>query len=85
MDAMSEEAPVTTHLTIKLFATFQRGRFTLETREFAEPPTVAEIVDGLAIPRAEVGVMLVNGSHVEFDDRPADGSTVAIFPVIGGG
>jgi len=76
---------VTGHLTIKLFATFQRGRLAVQAREFTEPPTLGEIVDELAIPRAEVGVMMVNGRHADFDDRPEDGGVVAIFPVIGGG
>ncbi len=72
-------------LTIKLFASFQRGRFAIETRAYPESPTVGEIVDELEIPRPEVGVMMVNGRNVEFDDRLADGSVLAVFPVIGGG
>ena len=72
-------------LTIKLFASFQRGRFAIEERAYAESPTVGEVVDELTIPRSEVGVMMVNGRNVEFDDRPAEGSVLAIFPVIGGG
>jgi molybdopterin converting factor small subunit len=76
---------VSVQLTIKLFASFQRGRFAVETRAYPESPTVGEVVDELAIPRAEVGVMMVNGRNVEFDDRPAEGGVLAIFPVIGGG
>ena len=72
-------------LTIKLFAGFQRGRFAIGTRAYPESPTVGDVVDELAIPRSEVGVMVVNGRNVEFDDRPAEGSVLAIFPVIGGG
>ena len=72
-------------LTIKLFASFQRGRFVIETRAYPESSTVGEIVDELAIPRSEVGVMMVNGRNVEPDHRPADGDVLAIFPVIGGG
>jgi molybdopterin converting factor small subunit len=72
-------------LTIKLFASFQRGRFAVDTRAYEAHPTVGEVVDGLAIPRPEVGVMMVNGRHVEFDHRPADGDVLAVFPVIGGG
>ena len=60
-------------LTVKLFASFQRGRFAIEQRAYPEPPTVGEVVDELAIPRSEVGVMMVNGRNVEFDDRPAEG------------
>ncbi len=72
-------------LTIKLFASFQRGRFAIEKRAYPESPTVGEVVDELSIPRSEVGVMMVNGRNVEFDDRPAEGGVLAIFPVIGGG
>jgi sulfur-carrier protein len=76
---------VSVQLTIKLFASFQRDRFAVDKRAYPESPTVGEIVDELAIPRSEVGVMMVDGRNVEFDDRPADGSVLAIFPVIGGG
>jgi molybdopterin synthase sulfur carrier subunit len=76
---------VSVQLTVKLFASFQRGRFAIEQRAYAASPTVGEIVDELTIPRSEVGVMMVNGRNVEFDHRPAAGSVVAIFPVIGGG
>lgn len=72
-------------LTIKLFASFQRGRFAIETRAYPESPTVGEIVDELEIPRPEVGVVMVNGRNAGFDDRPAEGSVLAVFPVIGGG
>ena len=72
-------------LTVKLFAGFQRGRFVIETRSCAAPPTVGEVVDALGIPRPEVGVMMVNGRNAELGDRTADGDVLAIFPVIGGG
>lgn len=85
--ATGSEVPckVSVQLTVKLFAGFQRGRFAIETRAYPGSPTVGEIVDALAIPRSEVGVMMVNGRNVELDDRPAEGSVLAIFPVIGGG
>jgi molybdopterin synthase sulfur carrier subunit len=76
---------VSMQLKIKLFAGFQRGRFAIEKRAYPASPTVGEIVDELAIPRSEVGVMMVNGRNVEFADRPAEGGVLAIFPVIGGG
>ena len=72
-------------LKVKLFANFQRGRFAAETRPYAASPLIGEIVDELGIPRAEVGVMMVNGRNAELGDRPADGDVLAIFPVIGGG
>lgn len=84
-DRIGGQVFVPVQLTIKLFAGFQRDRFAIETRAYAEPPTVGEIVDGLAIARAEVGVMMINGRNAEFDDRPAAGDVLAVFPVIGGG
>jgi molybdopterin converting factor small subunit len=76
---------VAVRLTVKLFASFQRGRFVTQVSEYADSPTIGEIVDSLAIPRAEVGVMMVNGRNAEFGDRAASDGVVAIFPVIGGG
>jgi sulfur carrier protein ThiS len=72
-------------VTIKLFASFQRGRLAIEVREYPEATTVAEIARDLHIPAAEIGVVLVNGRHVTLDDRPAAGDVLAFFPVIGGG
>lgn len=72
-------------MTIKLFASFQKGRFAVETREYPPATTVEEIVNDLHIPKGEIGVMLANGRHVSFDHCPDVGDVLAIFPVIGGG
>jgi sulfur-carrier protein len=72
-------------LTIKLFASFQKGRFAVATREYPPSTTVEDIVNDLHIPKVEIGVLMVNGRHVTFDDCPAGGDVLAIFPVIGGG
>ena len=72
-------------LTIKLFATFQKGRFAVETREYRPSTTVGDIVEELHIPKVEIGVLMVNGRHVTLDHCPAGGDVLAIFPVIGGG
>lgn len=72
-------------VTVKLFATFRQGRFEREERELAPGATTGDLVDGLAIRRAEVGVLLVNGRHAGFDRALAPGETVSIFPLIGGG
>ena len=72
-------------MTIKLFASFQRGRFAVETRDYPPFTSVAEIAHDLKIPVTEIGVVLVNARHVELDFCPAAGDILAIFPVIGGG
>ena len=72
-------------VTIKLFASFQKGRFAVETREYPPSTTVEDIVDDLHIPKVEIGVVMVNGRHVTLDHCPDDGDVLAVFPVIGGG
>jgi sulfur carrier protein ThiS len=80
---MTSTRPVS--VTIKLFASFQKGRFAIASRAYPESTTVAAIARDLKIPVAEIGVVLVNARHVELDHRPAAGDVLAIFPVIGGG
>lgn len=72
-------------VTVKLFATFQRGRFAIASREYEPGTTIEQIATELAIPLAEIGVIMVNSRHAELDYRPQGGDTIAIFPVIGGG
>lgn len=72
-------------VTIKLFGIFQKGRFAVEKREYPPSTTVAEIVNDLHIPKAEIGVLMVNSRHVTLDHSPAADDVLAIFPVIGGG
>lgn len=72
-------------VTIKLFASFQKDRSAREEREVADGTRVRQIVEALGIEAGEVGVVMVNGRHVEFDDELRPDDVLAIFPVIGGG
>lgn len=72
-------------ITVKLFATFRTDRFDIEAREYPEGTTVAAIVDDLQLPREQLGILMINGRHVELDRVLADGETLAIFPLVGGG
>jgi sulfur carrier protein ThiS len=72
-------------VTIKLFATFRAGRFEAAQRECPAGTTIASLLRDLGIAPEEVGVLLVGGRHVTFDHVPAQGDTVAIFPLLGGG
>ena len=72
-------------LTVKLFATFRQGRFEVAALERPAGTTVGGLVDELAIPRGEIGFVLVRGRHAELDHQPAPGDTVSIFPLVGGG
>jgi len=72
-------------VTVKLFATFRIGRFSIEERSLREGTTVGQIVEELAIPKGELGILLVNSRHVDLDRELHDGDTLAIFPLVGGG
>jgi len=72
-------------ITVKLFATFRTERFDIETRDYPEGTTVAAIVDELQLPREQLGILMINGRHVDLDRVLADGETLAIFPLVGGG
>lgn len=72
-------------LTIKLFAYFRDNRFKIKEMDFAEGTTIGNIVDSLNIDREEVGVLMRNSRHTEFDVSPKENDIVAIFPVVGGG
>jgi molybdopterin converting factor small subunit len=72
-------------ITVKLFATFQKGRFQAAPRECPPGTTLATIVAELGIPIEEIGVLLVGGRHAELEHAPMPGDTVSIFPLLGGG
>uniref|UniRef100_A0A831XGD3 MoaD/ThiS family protein n=1 Tax=Geobacter metallireducens TaxID=28232 RepID=A0A831XGD3_GEOME len=73
------------NITVKLFATFRTGRFSIESRDYPEGTMVAEVVRELNLSEKELGIMLVNSRHVKLDHRLADGDTLALFPLLGGG
>jgi molybdopterin converting factor small subunit len=72
-------------VTVKLFATFQEGRFEIASREVPAGTRIGEIVDELRIPRDLIGVLLVNSRHAELDRELSPGDVLAIFPQVGGG
>ena len=75
----------TMKITVKLFASFRTGRFEIEAREYPPGTTVAEVADSLNLPRAELGIMMINHRHVKLERILADGDTLALFPLLGGG
>jgi len=72
-------------ITVKLFATFRKGRFDAEVREVPPGATVSRIVEEVGLPEKEIGIVLVNGRHAKLWRALADGDTLAIFPLVGGG
>ncbi len=72
-------------VTVKLFATFQEGRFETATKEYAAGTRLSDVVDELRLPREAIGVLLVNSRHAELERELCQGDVLAIFPQIGGG
>lgn len=73
------------NITVKLFASFRTGRFDIKTGDYPEGTTVADIVDSLNLSHSELGIMMINSRHVKLDRQLADGDTLALFPLLGGG
>jgi molybdopterin synthase sulfur carrier subunit len=72
-------------ISVKLFAYFRDKRFKIKEYDIREGTTVGDIVDELDIDREEVGVLMINSRHTNFEVQPAEKDILAIFPVIGGG
>ncbi|WP_020676737.1 MoaD/ThiS family protein [Geopsychrobacter electrodiphilus] len=72
-------------VTVKLFASFQTGRFKVELREFPDQTLIGDVVRELNIPAGEVGILLLNAVHAKMDQPLTEGDLLAIFPLVGGG
>ena len=72
-------------ITVKLFASFRNGRFSIEQREYPEGTTIGQVADSIALPHGEIGVIMVNSRHAKLDRELIEGDILAIFPLLGGG
>lgn len=72
-------------VTVKLFASFQAGRFNKEIRDYPDHTSIGSIVQELNIPEEEVGILLLNAVHADLGQSLKDGDILAIFPLVGGG
>jgi len=72
-------------ITVKLFASFRDGRAPTELCDYQAGTTVGDVVADKGILLEEIGVMLLNHRHVPLDGELAEGDTLAIYPLLGGG
>ena len=74
-------------ITVKLFAQFREGKFKVEQRRYPPGTVVDDVIaqTEINIERYPVGVMIINGRHVQGDHLLKDGDTLALFPKVGGG
>ena len=72
-------------ITVKLFASLRSGRFERQAFDYPEGSVVGDVVRSAGIPGEEATIILVNNVHAAMERRLAEGDTVAIFPLVGGG
>lgn len=71
-------------ITVKLFATFRKGRFAEEVREVPPGTAVSTVVEEMRLP-GSIGIIFVNSRHADPSHELSDGDTLAVFPLVGGG
>jgi molybdopterin synthase sulfur carrier subunit len=78
------------NVEIRLYATFRdflpQGSSTFSmTRSLDKEMTIAEMVKELGLPEDIPKIVIVNGSHAEFDYVLKDGDILSVFPPLAGG
>jgi molybdopterin converting factor small subunit len=72
-------------VTIKLYASLAAGRFRTESRDFPPGTGIGDIAAALGIPADQLGIVLRNGTHAGIEQLVAEGDTISLLPLIGGG
>ncbi len=74
-------------ITVKLFAQYRKDKFKVEQRQYPEGTSVHDVIveTGINVEDYPIGVMIINGRHVDNDKILTDGDTLALFPKVGGG
>ena len=74
-------------ITIKLFAQYREGKFKIDKRSYKHNSIIRDVLDdiGLNLGKYPIGVLMVNGRHVEEDFVLENEQILAIFPKVGGG
>lgn len=49
--------------------------------QFTGNPSVKDLIESLGVPHAEVDMILVNGSSVDFSYKPTDEDQISVYPV----
>ena len=72
-------------IEVRLFATFRVGRWKSKRLSFPYDARISDVLDYLEIKTEELGLVLVNGSYKEVDEKLKDEDILAIFPPVAGG
>lgn len=72
-------------ITVKLYATLRKGRFSVKEKDYPAGSTVAELVRELGITGEELGIIFVNGKSAMLETPLAETDILSLFPLVGGG
>ncbi len=74
-------------ITVKLFAQYREGKFKVEKRLYPKNSTIEDVLNDidLDLKKLPIGVLMVNGRHVQESFVLENGQILAIFPKVGGG
>lgn len=75
----------TVRITVRLFASFRKERFSEAEEDHPRGITVGDIATRLGIPAKDIGIIMVDGRHATLDHILADRASLALFPLLGGG
>jgi molybdopterin converting factor small subunit len=77
---------MTTHITIKLFATLKKySPPDAEKYPLTPGNTLKDLVESLGMSEDEAKIIFIDGVKANLDSGLQGGETVSIFPPIGGG
>ena len=72
-------------IIVKLFATYQVGRFKKELRLYPAGATAQTVIEELELKKDRLGSVLINGRVADLDQGLTDGDILALFPLVAGG
>jgi molybdopterin synthase sulfur carrier subunit len=72
-------------ITVKLFATYQIGRFVQEVRCYSLGATARTVAVELELHNSKPGLTLINGRIADLNRKLNDGDTLALGPLMAGG
>jgi len=76
---------MTTHITIKLFATLSKYTPAAKTYPVKPGTTIRNLLQQLGVPADEVKLIFINGKKSDLTSTLQGGERVGIFPPVGGG
>jgi molybdopterin converting factor small subunit len=83
---MNRSVPVTSHISVKVFAGL--GKYLPENAEhfpIEEPMTVLQVILRLGMAENEAELIFINHKKGELTTLLKDGDRLGLFPLIGGG